>query len=79
MNSKESKKIYKELSFKYGISEDEIFKICRSPFEFLKHVMENADRKTLTFPSVRIPNFGVFYCSEGRREFYRNLNEKINE
>jgi hypothetical protein len=76
MNSKDTKAIIRDLSKKYNLPEDEIFKICRSPFELLKDVIHDADRETLTFPSLRIPNFGVFYCSEGRREFYRNLNSK---
>ncbi len=78
MQSKSVKKIINELSKKYDLSEDVTYKICRSSFDLLHHVISTSDRSTLNFPSVRIPNFGVFYCTEGRRNFYKKLNNKNN-
>lgn len=78
MNTKEEKKIIKEIAEKYNLTETEVSNICKSPFQFLVNVMQNADRDTVTFPSVRVPSFGIFYCTEGRREFYKKLNSKLN-
>lgn len=76
MIQKEVKKIIKEMSQETGYREEHIEDMVNLPFWFLSEVMKKSDRDSVTFPSVRLNGFGLFYCSEGRREFYKKLNNK---
>ena len=79
MIQKEVKNIIKEISRSNGMREEHVEDMVNLPFEVLANVMRNSDRQTVTFPSVRLNGFGLFYCSEGRKEFYKKLNNKENE
>jgi len=79
MQSKAVKTLIKEIAVKYGFKEEEILEMVKTPFYLVSEVMRNSDRAALQFPSIRIPNFALFYCTEGRREFYKKLNSKNNE
>lgn len=77
MQQKRIKEILKQLAIKYNISVEEMNQICRSPLDFTALVIKDkSDLSEPYFPSVRITGFGVFYCSEGRRKFFKKLNEK---
>lgn len=74
MYYKNTKEIVREIAKEYGLKEEEVYEIVKSPFALLVDIMRSADRKTVTFPSLRIPNFGLFFCTEGRKNFYERLN-----
>lgn len=74
MYYKNTKKIAKEIAKKYELTEEEVYEIVKSPFALLVDIMRSADRKTVKFPSLRILNFGLFFCTEGRKNFYERLN-----
>ena len=76
MIQKEVKKIIKEIARSNGMREEHVEDMVNLPFEVLANVIKNSDRESITFPSVRLNGFGLFYCSEGRREFYKKLNGK---
>jgi hypothetical protein len=62
---------------KEGLNIVDIERIVSSPFEFQTHVMKNlCDRDKLEFPSVRVPNFGIFYCPDWKKEQFRKVNIK---
>lgn len=65
MNNIELNKLTKIKAKKYGLTKQQIEDIMDSSFRFLRYVLvEKTDRKTLDFPSVRIPFFGIFYCPD---------------
>lgn len=74
MYSKFTKDLIKEISKNTNISEVEIRNIIMSVFELTKKTIESADKKALVFPSVRIPSFGIFYVTDGRKKYYKSLN-----
>jgi hypothetical protein len=79
MKSLAVKKIIKELSIEFKIPESDIEDIVKTPFFTVAETIRNSDRETIDFPSIRISGLGLFYCTEGRREFYRKLNNKNKE
>jgi len=78
MRSNNTEKIVKKIAYDNDLTVKEIFDIIKTPFEFLTQVMWNVDRDAADFPSVRVKYFATFYCSRGRRKFYKNLNKKLN-
>ena len=51
-----------------------------APFDLQAIVMKHrCDRKTQTFPSLRIPYFLIFYCPDFHRKKLRKRAEKFNE
>lgn len=78
MQTKRTKDIIKALAYEFNMSEKEIYDIVKAPFDLLVSVIRSGDRKTVTFPSVRMISFGTFYMSEGRKNFFINLNNKLN-
>jgi len=78
MQSKRTKEILKELAYEFKMSEKEIYDIVKSPFDLVIEVMRAGDRDTVTFPSIRIIGFGTFYMTAKRKEYFTNLNARIN-
>jgi nucleoid DNA-binding protein len=79
MKSGRVKKLIKDISIEFKIKEEDIENIVKSPFYTLSESIRNSNRETVNFPSIRISGLGLFYCTEGRREFYRKLNNKNKE
>lgn len=79
MQSLRTKKIIKDLAYEYGLTERDVTAIVMTPFNLVTKVMRNGDRETLNFPSIRIISFGIFYMSNKRREYFKNLNERLSE
>lgn len=80
MQQKKVRDIAIQLSKKYNIPLPDMIRICEIPMDFLADTMsKKADKKSLYFPSVRITGLGIFYCTNGKREFFRKLNEKNNQ
>lgn len=76
MIQKEVKKLIKDMSRETGYREEHIEDMVNFPFELLANVIKKSDRQIVDFPSVRLNGFGLFYCSDGRKEFYKKLNNK---
>ena len=71
----QTRAIYVELAKKYGTTIEQMADICRSPLEFVVDTISTkANKETVEMPNIRITNFGVFYCPEGRKNFLRKLN-----
>jgi len=65
MYYKVARQIYKELAVKHELPIDTIEQICRAPMEMFDWITKNkVDKETLTYPSLRISGFGVFYVSK---------------
>ena len=65
MYYKVARQIYKELAVKHELPIDTIEQICRAPLEMFDWITKNkTDKETLTYPSLRISGFGVFYVSK---------------
>ena len=77
MRNPELKRLIKLFAEKEGLTIVDIERIVNSPFEFQAYVMkELCNRDNLEFPSVRIPNFGIFYCPDWKKDQFRKVNNK---
>ena len=80
MYYKVARQIYRELSIKYDLPIGTIEDICRAPLELFDWITKNkVDRETLTYPSLRISGFGVFYVSQERLKRKRMKYENYNK
>ena len=76
MRNQRTKEFIKIITKKYRLSIEEVKEIVSSPFEFSSYIMENvSDRDKLYFPSIRIPNFGIFYTPDYVKERLRQINK----
>ena len=49
-------------------------------FEFVRYIMTNeVDRETNHFPAIRLKNFGIFFCTEGRKKQMEKLNKRLKD
>ena len=48
--------------------------IAEAPFKFFVQIASEGDKKTTTFDSVRIIKWGLFSVKEGRKQFFKRLN-----
>ena len=70
--------LIKRLALKYELPENMVRRMTRAPFEVLIKAMKEGNRETGEFPSVRIPNWGLFYAPAHRVEFFKTLKRKKN-
>lgn len=77
MQQKLIKDLIKEIAIKHKLSEDAITKIVRTPFEYTAYIMRNADKKKGWIPRIRLKYFLEFRCSEGRKNFYKQYYNNI--
>lgn len=76
MRNIKTREYLKTVAKERGLTIEQVRVIVESPFQFTRYVMEHkTDRETLTFPSVRIPYFGVIYCPEYLKERLRKHKE----
>ena len=60
-----SKELAKDLAKRHNLSLAQVENALAAPFRFQKHVMTNlCDRESCIFPSLRIPNLGIFHVPE---------------
>ena len=78
MRSNRTSKIIKEIAYNHNFTEKEVYDMVMAPFNLVVEVMRNGDRNKVDFKSVRIISFGTFFMSQGRRNFFNKLNEKLN-
>lgn len=71
---------------KKQIAEDEklllsdVDRIIDAHFEFVKEVISTkVDREENIFPSVRLRNFAIFFCTESKKKWMTKLNNKRKE
>lgn len=75
MKTLESKKVIKTIAQEEGVTVEDVERVIVSHFEFVKYVQSTlVDRDTNYFPSVRLPNFGIFYVPERVKERLRKIN-----
>ena len=71
------RKLAKLYAQEHGLLLPDVLNVIDIPFEFLTHIMKTkGNRKTLHFPSVRIPYWGIFHSPEWMKERIRKKNKK---
>lgn len=76
-NQSDIKKLTKMIAKEFGLNMAQIEDVIDSVFSFQAHVMKTkCDRKTMYFPSVRIPYWGVFHCPPYSKDYYKKFNER---
>ena len=77
MRHVETKFLIRELAKEEELTTRSVENIISSHFEFVRHVMgEKVNREDNYFPTVRLKNFGVFYCTDSRKKWMKKLNSK---
>lgn len=80
MKHLKTKFLKKQIAEDEGLTLAEVDKIIDSHFEFVRHCMTNeVDRATNYFPNIRLRNFGVFFCTEGRKKQMEKLNNRLKD
>ena len=62
---------FREEGHKYGLDFGQFKIVCLTPFKFMKKVMNTGKMK-----HVRLKYFGIFYVSQARVNFYKELIEQ---
>ncbi len=77
----QEEKVKRSLAKKYGLTLGQMDEIVKLQGRFVSDVIgAKADKGKLYFPSVRLPGFGVFYCSQKKLEYtIRQNKNKLNE
>lgn len=58
----------------------DIDRIVDIHFEFVRYIMTHkVDRGTNYFPTVRLRNFCIFFCTEGRKKQMKKLNNRLKD
>ena len=70
------KALIKFLANKYDLTQGQVEEVIITPFLFASRVIKGADPKTLEFPSVRIPFFGLFFVPKRKIEMVKKFREK---
>jgi len=80
MKHLKTKFLKKQIAEDEGLTLAEVDKIIDSHFEFVRHCMTNeVDRNTNYFPTIRLRNFGIFFCTEGRKKQMEKLNNRLKD
>ncbi len=77
IRNRELRKLIKIVAKEENLTLASIEAIVGSPFLFQTTVMREADRKTLKFPSVRIPYWGTFHVPQWRVKKLKKKDEDI--
>lgn len=77
MKTIKSKEIIRIIAKEEGLTIPEVEEIISVHFEFVRHVQSKLlDREKNYFPTVRLPNFGMFYIPESTKERLIKVNLK---
>lgn len=80
MRHLKTNQVIRNIAADHKVSTKDANDVIITVFEFIKHVMSNeADRDALHFPTVRIPNFAIFYVPDSTKQRYsEQLKNKDN-
>ncbi len=72
------RKVYKDIGNRYGLTVDEVEKIVRHQFSFVREVMAKGEKNNPdTFKTIQLTHLGKFALREHRlKEFEKKANGK---
>lgn len=76
MRTKKTKEHISKLAKKYNLPVSTVEEIVETPFRFTAEVMKEGNPKTMDFGQVRLMKWGVFKVKEGRKKFFKRLNDE---
>jgi len=76
MRTKRTKKYLDEIAKEEGLRASQVQEVAESFFRFTADVMSEGNKKLLDFSSVRIMKWGIFQVKEGRKKYFKQINEK---
>lgn len=76
MRTKRTRGYIQEVARDHNVSDTQVEKVVESFFRFTAEVMKEGNPQTMDFSDIRIMKWGVFRVKEGRKKFFRKLNEK---
>ena len=75
MRTKRTRQYLEDIAKKENLRLNETQEITESFFKFVTQVMNEGNRKTMEFSSIRIFKWGVFKVKEGRKKHYERINK----
>ena len=80
MKHLKTKFLKKQIAEDEDLTLQDVDRIVDVHFEFVRYVMTNeVDRETNHFPATRLRNFGIFFCTEGRKKQMEKLNKRLKD
>lgn len=80
MKHAKTKQVIKNIAHDHNISQQDAENVITTVFEFVRYVQsECVDRDAGIFPSVRVPNFAIFYVQESNKESLIAYNKKMKD
>ena len=80
MKHPKTRVLIREIAKDEALTTQDVESIISSHFEFVRHcISEKVDRSTNYFPAIRLHNFGIFFCTEGRKKQMEKLNNRLKK
>ena len=80
MKHLKTKFLKKQIAEDEDLTLQDVDRIIDVHFEFVRYVMTNeVNRETNHFPAIRLRNFGIFFCTEGRKKQMEKLNKRLKD
>ena len=80
MKHLKTKFLKKQIADNEELTVQDVDRIVDVHFEFVRYCMTNeVDRETNHFPAIRLKNFGIFFCTEGRKKQMEKLNNRLKD
>jgi hypothetical protein len=76
MRTKRTKGYMDEVAKIHGVRTSQVNDVAESMFRFVATVISEGDKKLLQFGEIRLFKWGVFKVKEGRRKFFKKLNDE---
>ena len=77
MRTKRTKRYIEETANEHRVKPNQVKEIADSMFEFVAEVMSEGERKSLSFPEIRLMKWGIFKVKEGRRRHFEKINKGV--
>jgi hypothetical protein len=75
MKSPVLKRIIHKIGLEFWLTDAQVTEVIMSQFKFLKHIITKGDKHDVTYYNFRLPKFGVFSVSEGRKNWEKKRIE----
>ena len=76
MRTKKTKQYLEGIAKDEGLRLSETQEITESFFKFVTQVMNEGNRRTMEFSSIRVFKCGIFKVKEGRKKHFERINKK---
>jgi len=79
MFNKTEKDIIHEIALRYNLQDRVAQEIITSCYDLVAKAYLKANKETMEFENVIVPNFGKFFVTETKKKFYKKLIDERNK